>query len=130
MMVDVPPKTQALADQKEETLDTEAKWLQECLMEGVISGCQTGFEEGDLWPKDALCQDLYEAYRDYSRDHGFRYPLSGKAFGRRLSEMLGESISRSRLTRQAKRQYFYIFSDLKNSRGSFQKWFGHDIEWD
>ena len=130
VLVNVPPKTQALADQKEETLDIEGKWLQECLMNGVIPGCQTGFEEGDLWPGDVLCQDLYDAYRDYSRDHGFKYSPSAKAFGKNLSDMMGESVRRIRLTRNLKRQYFYRFVNLEECRGDFETWFGHDIEWD
>tara|TARA_R110000796_G_scaffold237565_1_gene357617 strand:+ start:2227 stop:4395 length:2169 start_codon:yes stop_codon:yes gene_type:complete len=129
-LVHVPPKTQALADQKEETLDIEAKWLHECLMEGAISGAQTGFEDGELWPVDVLCQDLYEIYRDYSRDHGFRYSQSGRAFGRRLNDMLGSNVTRSRLMRNNKRQYFYVFSELEYCREGFEKWFGHKIEWD
>ena len=44
--------------------------------------------------------------------------------------MLGNNVTRSRLMRNNKRQYFYVFSELEYCREGFEKWFGHKIEWD
>ena len=129
-LVHVPPQTQALADQKAETLDIEAKWLQESLMEGLFSGVQTGFEEGDMWSKEVPCSELYDAYRAYSKDHGFRYSRDARAFGKRLSIMLGTGLRKARLMRDKNRRYFYQFDQLNDCRNHFEKWFGHEIEWD
>jgi hypothetical protein len=130
-LVHVPPKTQALADQKEETLDMEGKWLRECLVEGVIDGTQTGFEEGDdLWIGEVSCKELHEAYKAYSQGQGFRYPRDARAFGKRLHIMLGKNLRKTRITVDNKRGYYYQFDGLEDCRGSFESWFGHTIEWE
>jgi hypothetical protein len=127
--VHVPPKTEALADQKMETLDHPAKWLHAALEEGRIDGLDTGFEDGLTWLHEARCSEVYETYISYSKEQGGNYRISSTSFGKKLSKMLEGAVKRIRKSKKGKEGYYYQFESLDKCRENFSKWFGHDIDW-
>ena len=142
-MVHVPPTTDALGDQKVETLDTVAKWLMGSLEVGSIEGMGTGFEDeldGDeAWPQDVVCRDAYEAYKAFVKDQGFRYPGTQSAFGRELRRILGGEgdgdydqeydFKRTKKRVGGHPEWVYRFNGLAESRKKFEKWLGHERIW-
>jgi hypothetical protein len=61
------PKTEALFDQKEESLPPHERWWLQCLQEGAIDGAGV---EG--WPAELPKGALWESYRQYVGDHNIR----------------------------------------------------------
>jgi hypothetical protein len=127
--VHVAPQTQALADQKMETLECVAKWFHASLKEGCIDGVTSEFDDEDGWVSEALCKDVYDAYCTYAKAQGFRYPKSETSFGRQIRKMVGDVVKRSRKLIGHRQKYVYLFDNLKTCRKSYETWFGHEIEW-
>ena len=129
LAVHVPPKTEALAEQKMETLECYSKWLYDALEEGEIPGIGTGFEEEDGWVLEVEKSEIYEAYCAYVKASGFRYPKSMRSFGRHLFTMLGGQVTAGRKRSGSKMPHTYKFGTLENCRNAFEKWFNSDINW-
>jgi hypothetical protein len=128
--VHVAPKTEALADQKLETLEPVAVWLHAALQEGLIvpSYRSSDDDTGD-WPRDIRCSDVYDEYRAHVKDQGARYPISKRSLGKKLQAMLGDGVRRGRKNTKDFKGYYYRFERLKICRANFVKWFGHEIKW-
>ena len=129
-LVHTPPKTEALADQKMETLDDISAWLHDCLREGDLKTAGTGFEDEAEWLDKIATSEVYDAYVLYSKGRGFHYPRTQRSFGRQLKKMLGDCVLREREMSNGSRLPVYKFSDLDDCREKYVEWFGHDIDWE
>tara|TARA_R110000744_G_C19164103_1_gene540828 strand:+ start:42 stop:548 length:507 start_codon:yes stop_codon:yes gene_type:complete len=129
-LVHTPPKTEALADQKMETLDDISAWLHECLREGAMNTVGTGFEDEAEWLNKIATSEVYDAYVLYSKGRGFHYPRTQRSFGRHLKKMLGDCVLREREMNKGSRLPVYKLSSLDDCREKYVKWFGHDIDWE
>tara|TARA_R110000824_G_scaffold178870_3_gene358830 strand:- start:418 stop:2622 length:2205 start_codon:yes stop_codon:yes gene_type:complete len=124
------PKTAALAGQKIASLDIDGRWLHGCLTEGTIPGLGGDVADGDNWAARHLCTDVYEQYLMFGKTQGHRYPLSADAFGTKIKDMLGASVTRKRVQKGVSRNYYYEFQGLTKGRGAFEKWLGNEINWE
>lgn len=131
--VHVAPHTDALADQKMETLEPDALWMYERLAAGCLAGCldRGDFESeiDDAWQGEEPTEYVFGLYSEFAKVRGFRYPKSDKSFGKSLAKMLKGNVKRIRINRKEQKGYYYDFENLEKCRASFEKWFGHDIEW-
>jgi hypothetical protein len=63
------PRTAALFDQKELSLDSVSTWWLDCLHQGHIVGSNSGFvSENAVWPDWVRNPELYEAYRSATQN--------------------------------------------------------------
>jgi hypothetical protein len=129
-MVHTPPKTEALADQKMETLDDVSSWLYDCLREGALSTVGTGFEDEIEWLDKIETSDVYDAYVLHSKGRGFHYPRTQRSFGKHLKKMLGDCVLREREMNKGSRLPVYKLASLEDCRSKYVKWFGHGIDWE
>jgi phage/plasmid-associated DNA primase len=127
--VHIAPKTNALADQKMETLDCVASWLYSSMVEGCIYGLDGSSDFEGSWPRDGKCKEVHEVYKTYAKEQGFRYTKDQKQFGKHIQAMLGDGIKRFRKNNTNYQGYFYRFEKLHKCRENFTKWFGHEVEW-
>ena len=128
-----PPQTDALAEQKIESMDQASKWLFTALQDGSIEGVGTGFEKQGTWQKEVPTREIYEDYVLFLKSAGFHYPKSDRAFGRLFNQMLGEAVSKSRVRtghKGTELHNVYKLGELKKCRNEFEKWFKQEIKWD
>jgi hypothetical protein len=64
------PKTEALFEQKEESLPPHERWWLRCLQDGEIG--YHGDEGSDKWPKEIQKDELWESYQWYTKEHNIR----------------------------------------------------------
>tara|TARA_R110000824_G_scaffold192006_3_gene373958 strand:- start:310 stop:2472 length:2163 start_codon:yes stop_codon:yes gene_type:complete len=128
-LVHVPPKTQALADQKHETLSGVASWVFASLESEVQLGADGGFDEGEGWMLGVPGKELHEGYKMHLKEGGFKYPKPLKGFGIELISILGGACWRNQKHVDGKTCRYFEFKDLEKCREMYEKWFGHDVEW-
>jgi len=128
-LVHVPPKTQALADQKQETLSGVAGWVYASLEgEGQI-GADGGFDEGEGWMQQVPGNELHSGYKMHLKEGGFKYPKPLKGFGMELISILGGACWREQKFIDGKTRRVFRFKRLEDCRKAYEKWFGHEIDW-
>jgi len=128
-LVHVPPKTQALADQKQETLSHVGSWVYASLESGAQIGADGGFDEGEGWLQLVPGNELHSGYKMHLKEGGFRYPKPLNGFGRELISILGEACWRDQKHLDGKTRRVFRFARLEDCRKAYEKWFGHEIDW-
>lgn len=93
-----PPVTEALLDQKLNSLDSVESWLANSIEdESVILADTNGtggydqlVDSGNEWPKEVPKAQVFNGYCLFCRQHGVRYSVkSSNAFWRRVYKLLG-----------------------------------------
>ena len=108
------PNTAALKEQKRHAAKGAEAWLWDVLEEGRIPG-----DFGADWTDDGLeipKDRLYKAYRESDKPH----PLADSVFGRKLVEILGDSVTATRPMRDKARVNLWQFAPLPTCRATFE----------
>lgn len=126
--VNVAPKTQALSDQKHESLDPVHQWWWDSLTDGVLLG-----SDFQTWPKQLDCETVRNAYRRYSKQrHITARAPTDRAFNRLLGRC-APSCTRGRastLLEDGSRPYVFCFTELEGARQDWEKFIGHAVKWE
>jgi len=121
------PQTIGLLEQKIETLNPVHSWWLSSLKEGII--LQFDFSN-DAWPKTASRERLRAACNLHAKERGVRSWLpDAAAFGRELSKCM-PNVQTRRLTDSGTRQRVYLLPALDECRSLFDKFIGHELEWE
>jgi len=133
--VHVPLVTAALSEQKVASLAPHARWMMSSLIEGQwmeLEGRGNFHDRDDAGFGGRVgVHELYEAYRRFANDLGFRYPGDVRAFGSQMKTIFGKHLMRKRSTvGGTRRVYYYVIPDLEKTRKIFEEWFGSEINWD
>jgi hypothetical protein len=82
------PKTEALQEQQERSLDFERRWLRSILHRGYVWESKHGLEETfEMWHEAATTDLLYKSYEEFCRRHGHRHFYDNRLFGAFLTEV-------------------------------------------
>jgi Family of unknown function (DUF5906)/Domain of unknown function (DUF6371) len=132
--VGVIPKTAALTEQKQHSLDMVARFWFERLRDGEI---MPGVYD---WPTHVCIEDLYQALIKRAMMWGITRRVSDNQFGRELKDMMpGGTIERSRKSvtrydhsghKDTVRAWCYILPPLELCRTAFEEMMGTKIDWD
>lgn len=132
--VGVIPKTAALTEQKQHSLDMVARFWFERLRDGEI---MPGVYD---WPTHVCIEDLYQALIKRCTMWGIPRRVSDNQFGRELKDMMpGGVIERSRKSvkrydnsghMDTVRAWCYILPPLEHCRTAFEEMMGTKIDWD
>jgi hypothetical protein len=120
------PKTDALLDQKLQSLDPFYGWWLNCLHEGEIQGCE--FHEG--WPAQVAKAHLCNAYqREVGKGRGVRNRLhDSRQVGKLLKKCLPSVDTKQK---DKDKNNVYRLPDLDVCRAEFARYLGgHTMSWD
>jgi Family of unknown function (DUF5906)/RepB DNA-primase N-terminal domain/Primase C terminal 1 (PriCT-1) len=119
------PKTNALLDQKERSLDSVPHWWLNCLKEGRLS------EFKDEWPESASTTELYEEYdRATQRDKFARgRPRGSSDFVTELKKWVPIKKYRPSSEVSTRRPRGYKIPPLEHCRQAFEKHLRQEIPW-
>ena len=128
-------RTEALAEQIENTLSSVGKFWEDCLMRGfIVSETERwdhdgfDFDASGRWI-DVKVKDIIDEYLSWCRRMNVRYPESESKFGKCLRQFIPVERSLKRDGSMA-RSYYYSFPSLKECRRSFERVIGAAINWD
>lgn len=122
--VNSAPTTDALAEQKEESLDPTQQWVLDSLREGVLQ------EMGDnKWPGCEVAKHVRDAIRRYCKSRNVRGRLpSDSQIGRALHKVLpGLETPRHRI--DGVRVNCYVFPALASARADWDRLIGRVGRW-
>ncbi|WP_424361413.1 primase-helicase family protein [Methylocystis parvus] len=137
------PSTDALQDQKIQSLKTEEIWLYRVLYQGYVQASAFGLSEMEQWHEAVTTDFLFAAYERYAKDQGDRHRLAPNRFGEFLRAMGFTRVTQSRAafggehgkglearTRyNPNRKHAYRFGALADARETFAKATGFALEW-
>jgi hypothetical protein len=142
------PKTEALQEQQERSLDFERRWLRTILHRGYIWESKLGLEETfETWHEAATTDLLYKSYEEFCRRHSHRHFLDNRLFGAFLTdvgftrtqsksaihgERVGSFVEERRpaVLWNEKRRHGYQLGALDAARTKFCNETGLKIAWD
>jgi phage/plasmid-associated DNA primase len=85
------PQTEGLATQKKLSLKTHERWWVDVLQRGYVWKSKLGLEEEfHVWHERVATDLLFNAYLEYARSAGDRYPISRESFGRFVVQIGGK----------------------------------------
>lgn len=122
------PLTEALADQKEESLEPFPKWWLKCIDNGYIEGID--FVAG--WPQEVSCEALRGAFKKECEGRRITARLpDDRSLGRMLVKMTGGAIEKFRRPKQSdgSQPYVYKVPSLDVVRAAWDKYTGQPREW-
>jgi len=122
-LIQTCPRTNALWDQIQFTLSTTAKFYFERLRDQSLDPGH------DFWEGHIETKSLHEAYIQFAKDHGDRYPLADRMFGKELRSLC-PTLTRPRPVINGKQRYVYHFPDLEVCRKDFEEAVKININWD
>lgn len=119
-----PPKTAALLDQIEQSMDCVEQFWYSRLKDGCI------LKESTKWEKEVQTSLFYDEFVLYCRIIGEKYIPNDKIFGKRLRKMCSK-LKKGRKTFEngGKQEYCLIFPDLKACRSEFDSLASMCIPW-
>ena len=122
------PKTDALLDQKIQSLKPVERFVYDRLLEGQWLDADNG------WNNEIAKRDLYTAYCEASSNAGVRRRNFEGQFAKVIGKMIPRvsTIRRNTLntdTNNYQRVYYFVFPDLSVCRQSFEQYVGSTIEW-
>ena len=123
--VRVFPATEALIDQKVQSLRGPEAWLHDCLQQGKI--CDR------MWQEEGLTVPKEMTYSDYSDRHKkFRYfvPQDIRSWAKKVRYILGTTLQDHRPEKLGIRIRKLSFSPLHECRAAFSRYLSQDIIWE
>jgi hypothetical protein len=120
------PKTEALLDQKVNSLSHFHKWWLNCLVEGEIS---SGDFSSCEWPEQIAREIFRDSYRRYARNLGARWIADAVCIGKSLKEIC-PSINSAQITEENGRLRVYKIPQLAIARKEWEKFIGHTVRWE
>ena len=126
------PATAALAEQKEQSLDTVQRFWMERLESREIT--QSKFE----WPRHVGTEELYDAYVRRCMQWGVSRRQSSRQFAIELQELVpgGLEVERAVIKTMDERgfsreglRWCYVLPTAEACRSRFEKVIGHSVEW-
>jgi hypothetical protein len=127
-----PPKTAALLEQKEQSMEPHEKWWLECLREGRIRHAQEQDEWDEFercgWPEKVLKDDLWESYSMWAKEHNVR---SQRRTRQQLHTWLRKLMPEMWETRLGggDRKRVFILPGLDACREAFERRMAQTIDW-
>lgn len=122
----VIPQTEALLEQKLQSMQGIDKWWYQCLRAGAIE------ETEDQWPiKPIPVGDLYKIFRDHVKNSSHRYCPDLSSFAMRLRRIVPK-LEHKRITLEGgnnRRARAYLLPTLKSCRKHFEKLLRSEIKW-
>lgn len=131
------PRTSALAEQQELSLDSVGRWWLDVLVEGAIGPCDSS---GTLepvgafnprgykaWPTFAAKGLMHVYYIEHARRLGERFPCSLAVFGKKLKTLV--ELQDARPTLGGRRVPVYLLPGLVDARQQFDRCLGHERDW-
>lgn len=131
------PRTSALAEQQELSLDSVGRWWLDVLVEGAIGPCDSS---GTLepvgafnprgykaWPTFAAKGLMHVYYIEHARRLGERFPCSLAVFGKKLKTLV--ELRDARPTLGGRRVPVYLLPGLVDARQQFDRCLGHERDW-
>jgi len=125
--INAAPNTQALVDQKVQSLDNVHTWWLNCLEQGVIAGAD--FED---WPPHVECSRMQAAFRRFCQDRRVTARLPDpRAFGKELKKC-APSVEHVRKSRQSdgSQPYVYTLPAIDKARADWDTFIGRKGEWE
>lgn len=124
--LDLAPKTQALGDQKFATLGVLAEWVYSCLSDGRFTE-EDKHTSGELhFKKD----EAFSSYRKFCRDKGVsRWLDSERNFFNQL-RLIFPNAKSFRKREEGERVWMYMLPSIEKCRKQFDKYIGHETEWE
>lgn len=120
------PATQALYDQKAQSLEPMHQWILDCLHEGKVVGSE--WDGG--WPEEIDKDRFRGCFRKYVRDRNIRSRVpDDRNFGKLLKKCLPKISSSQRRDRKEMVQT-YRFPSLEVCRKDWQEFLNHDFTWE
>lgn len=124
--VNTAPKTDALGEQKVESLEPFHQFWMDSLKDGRLAESDFSQDWATAVPKDGV-RIAYERYLK-RRQIGSRAPTRS-AIGKLIFRCL-PVLKSQRLSGEEGRNWFYILPELDVARTHFEKFIGHKIDWD
>lgn len=123
-LINMPPDTEGLHDQKLKSLDPLKSWWRQCLMNGKI------IDFSEEWETDIAKESLREAYRNYIREHNMhrRYTENEYWILRGLQKCVPDLRTSKKIVEGKKLNIFKIPS-LEECRAEWEKHIGHKEKW-
>lgn len=117
------PKTQALVDQKMQSMDVIDKCLMDVLMRGYFT------EEFSGWQSEIQKSDVQEALIESQKLTNQRSHSNQTQLGQRLKKVFPNLKTTRQSTSHGSRSYFYDFPSLEECRMDFASHIGFDPNW-
>jgi hypothetical protein len=120
------PHTQALLDQKHESMEPIYQWWLDCLEQGTLIG-----HEFQGWAPEVECGRFRAAFRRYTQERGIRSRLpSDDSFGRLLKRCV-PGILRKRMSKREddSQPRAYQIPPLVDCRAEWNTYIGQSHEW-
>ena len=125
--VRVAPRTQALSDQKIESLDTVDTWLLSCLQNGELREHRVAGDKLE-WGEEAVKSQLYEIYRS-SVTGRYESPVKENAFWRKLRAIDGILLGETQRRVGGARVRLVELPSLLEARRAFAQALALDMTW-
>ena len=119
------PQTEALAEEKLQTMRGVDLWLFNCLQRGQI-GSQDWTEQGITLPNPNEPYDVYVAAIRQSREYA---PKTMDVWSKAMAKALGDCWARPQKRAGHKRTRLLVIGGLSEARRAFEEHVGHLIEW-
>jgi hypothetical protein len=137
------PSTDALQDQKLQSLKTEEKWLHRILSQGYVRKSDFRLNSMETWHEAVTTDFLYESYERFAKENGARNWLSPVHFGRFMHDIGFTTKTQSRAAFHGEegrghdvrakfnddRRPAYRFGTLAQAREDFAKATGLALTW-
>lgn len=124
--LDDAPQTDALMDQKEESLDPVKAWWLACLKAGYIIG-----SSNHEWPGEMVTDVFRNAFYEQCKDQNIKSRLPNETHLGRLFKRMSPLTRKHRASGDSGvRYYIYHMAPLDQARIEFEGFMGGKIEWD
>lgn len=121
------PKTQALLEQKEQSLDPFEQWWHGCLTEGKI----THSDFSDEWEIDVSKDKFRDAFYRFCRERNIRSRLPDSiSIGKMMSKTVPDVKSTKIRNDDGKAYYVYRLPSLEECRKAWEKHIGQTVTWE
>lgn len=115
-------KTDAMCENKLYSMTDEFKWWHECLVREKIGD----FKINDTPDNDIPCDKFYEQYINWCETMKVR-PTTSNILPKKLK--LAVNFNRTQKLTFDGKEYYYYLQSLSDLRAHFERFLGHEIEW-
>ena len=125
--INAAPETNALLEQKLESLNLREQFWYECLSSGQIPI----LDFKATWPDAVPKSELYDAFSRFVKKKSMRARVPTKnAFGRSLTAFCSEAKARIKIKHGDEFVHAYPLASLESAREQFANYLGQDLNWD